>query len=98
MVSDLFDVVAEFCREMVDRGRVNEANRLNEDRPARQVVKSSRWLLQLSWGSPTRKEAVHLYEMLWANQFLLMVVYPLRDELNRLRRFLRQVWAVKRWL
>ena len=30
---------------MIDRVRVDEANRLRDDRPARRVIKQSRWLL-----------------------------------------------------
>lgn len=42
---DLFHVIAKFGREVIDRVRVDEANRLKDDKKARQVVKQSRWLL-----------------------------------------------------
>ena len=42
IVYDLFHVVAKYGREVVDRVRVDEANRLREDKPAREVVKCSR--------------------------------------------------------
>mgnify|MGYP002682585362 CR=1 FL=1 len=42
IVFDLFHVVAKYGREVIDRVRVDEANRLREDRPARRVVKTSR--------------------------------------------------------
>ena len=45
IVYELFHVVAKYGREVVDRVRVDEAKRLREDQPARQVVKGSRWLL-----------------------------------------------------
>ena len=45
IVFDLFHVVAKFGREVVNRVRVDEANRLADDKPARKVVKSARWLL-----------------------------------------------------
>lgn len=45
IVYDLFPVVAKYGREVIDRVRVDEANRLCQDRPARHLVKSARWLL-----------------------------------------------------
>ena len=45
MVYDLFHVVARYGREVVDRVRVEQANALKSDKPARKVVKSARWLL-----------------------------------------------------
>lgn len=38
-------MVAKYGRAVIDRVRVDEANRLRGDRSARKVVKSSRWLL-----------------------------------------------------
>jgi len=37
IVYDLFHVVAKHGREVIDRVRVDEANRLRQDRPARQL-------------------------------------------------------------
>ena len=45
IVYDLFHVAVKYGREVVDRVRVDEANRLREDKPARAVVKGARWLL-----------------------------------------------------
>lgn len=45
IVYDLFHVVAKYGREVIDRVRVDQANQLRHDRPARKVLKSSRWLL-----------------------------------------------------
>jgi transposase len=45
IVFDLFHVVAKYGREVIDRVRVDEANRVGADRPARRVIKSARWLL-----------------------------------------------------
>ena len=39
VVFDLFHVVAKYGREVIDRVRVDEANRLHDDRPGRKVVK-----------------------------------------------------------
>ena len=45
IVYDLFHVVARYGREVIDRVRVDEANRLRQDPKGRAVVKGSRWLL-----------------------------------------------------
>ena len=37
--------MAKYGREVIDRVRVDEANRLRHNRKARQVVKGARWLL-----------------------------------------------------
>jgi transposase len=44
-IYDLFHVVAKYGREVIDRVRVDEANRLRHDKPARKVIKQARWLL-----------------------------------------------------
>ena len=49
VVYDLFHVVAKFGREVIDRVRVDQANALRTDKPARSVVKRSRWLLLLTF-------------------------------------------------
>ncbi len=45
VVFDLFHVVAGYGRHVLDRVRVDEANRLRHDKRARRVIKSTRWLL-----------------------------------------------------
>ncbi len=45
VVYDLFPVVAKYGREVIDRVRVDEANCLRHDKPARKVIKHARWLL-----------------------------------------------------
>ncbi|SPK77289.1 protein of unknown function (plasmid) [Cupriavidus taiwanensis] len=55
VVYELFYVVAKLEREVMDRVRVGEANRLRGDRVARKVVKSSRWLLLRNWENVTRE-------------------------------------------
>lgn len=96
VVYDLFHVVAKYGREVIDRVRVNEANRLRQDRPARQVVKSSRWLLLRNREHLNPEQTVRLGELLSANQSLL-TAYLLRDELKRLWYYKRQHWAEKAW-
>ena len=38
-------MVAKYAREVIDRVRVDEANRLRHDKPARKVIKGAKWLL-----------------------------------------------------
>jgi len=96
VVYDLFHVVAKYGREVIDRVRVDEANRLRQDKPARKVVKSARWLLLRNRENLNPVQQVHLAELLEANRNLL-TVYLLRDELKRLWRYRRAGWALKAW-
>lgn len=96
IVFDLFHVVAKYGREVIDRVRVDEANRLRQERGARKVIKSSRWLLLRNRDHLDSSQQVHLQELLASNQSLL-AVYLLRDELRRLWHYHRQGWAEKAW-
>ena len=83
VVYDLFHVVAKYGREVIDRVRVDEANRLRDDKPARRVVKTSRWLLLRNRENVPAEQAVQLDELLAANRALL-TVYLLKDDLKQL--------------
>ena len=83
IVYDLFHVVAKYSREVIDRVRVDEANKLKNDKPARKVVKGSRWLLLRNRENVNRKDRVKLDELLRANR-KLMTVYVLKDDLKHL--------------
>jgi transposase len=83
IVYDLFHVVAKYGREVIDRVRVDEANRLKHDRPARKVVKGARWLLLRNRKNVKPKDRVKLTELLHANR-RLMTVYVLKDDLKHL--------------
>lgn len=96
IVFDLFHVVAKYGREVIDRVRVDQANLLRADRPARKVLKSSRWLLLRNRTGLAPEQTVHLNELLAANQPLLCV-YLLRDQLKRLWYYRREAWAKKAW-
>lgn len=88
IVYDLFHVVAKYGREVIDRVRVDEANRLKGDKAARKVIKGARWLLlrnRDTIGKP--EDRVRLDELLTANR-ALMTVYVLRDDL-------RQLWHLR---
>lgn len=97
IVFDLFHIVAKYGREVIDRVRVDEANRLREDRAARRVVKSSRWLLlrnRDSLKSPAQQ--VQLDELLAANK-ALMTTYVLREDLKQLWRYRHRGYARRAW-
>lgn len=97
IVFDLFHVVAKYGREVIDRVRVDEANRLRHDRHARRLVKSARWLLLRNRENVTRAEdQVRLNELLAANR-ALMTVYVLKDDLKALWRYRHIGYARAFW-
>jgi transposase len=91
IVYDLFHVVAKYGREVIDRVRVDETNRLGRaathDRRTtaiRRVIKGTRWLLLRNRANVTRPaDRVRLRELLAANRHL-WVVYVLKDALKHL--------------
>lgn len=96
IVFDLFHVVAKYGREVIDRVRLDQANQLRHDKPARKVVKSSRWLLLRNRENLDRCQRVQLDELLEANQPLL-IAYLMRDELKRLWFYRRPRYAQRAW-
>lgn len=96
IVYDLFHVVAKFGREVIDRVRVDEANRLRNDKKARQVIKGSRWLLLRNRQNNKNGEALRLQGLLEANHNL-MTVYVLKDDLKQLWRVTRVEEASSFW-
>lgn len=97
IVYDLFHVVAKYGREVIDRVRVDEANRLRHDKKARKVIKGSRWLLLRNRTSLTRqKDRVKLGELLSANR-KLATVYVLKDDLKHLWDYRRPRAARRFW-
>ena len=96
-VIDLFHVVAKYGREVIDRVRIDEANRLRHDRPARKVIKGSRWLLLRNAENIKRKEdRIKLNELLAANR-KLATVYVLKDDLKHLWDFVSVGHAKRFW-
>jgi len=84
VVYDLFHVIAKFGREVIDRVRVDEANRLRHDKPQRKVIKQARWLLLRNpQNLKSQEQQVHLQDLLAANQ-PLMTVYVMKAELKAL--------------
>ena len=83
IVYDLFHVAVKYGRDVVDRVRVDEANRLRQDKPARAVVKGARWLLLRNRENIDKEDRVKLTELLAANR-TLATVYVLKDDLKHL--------------
>lgn len=83
VVYDLFHVVARYGRDVIDRVRVDHANALRHDKPARKVIKRSRWLLLRNRENLKDEYAVQLDELLAANQ-PLATVYVLKDALKEI--------------
>lgn len=96
VIYDLFHVVAKFGREVIDRVRVDQANKLRHDKPARKVVKRSRWLLLRNRANLKDEQALKLEELLQANQ-PLMTVYVLKDQLKELWYATSEAEAKQRW-
>jgi transposase len=97
VVFDLFHVVAKYGREVIDRVRVDQANRLRNDQPQRHVVKSARWLLLRNRENiPRHEDKVKLDDLLKANK-ALMTVYVLRDELKHLWDYRSRGHAQRHW-
>lgn len=98
VVFDLFHVVAKYGREVIDRVRVDEANRLKHDQAARKVVKGSRWLLLRNPENIKRDEdRVRLDELLAANRKLARV-YILKEDLKTLWDYRHAGYAWRFWL
>lgn len=83
VVYDLFHVVAKYGREVIDRVRVDQANQLKHDKPARKRVKRGRWVLLKNRDNLTDKQAGYLNELLESNKSL-MTVYLLREQLKEM--------------
>lgn len=97
IVYDLFHVVAKYGREVIDRVRVDEANRLRDDPKARQVIKGSRWLLlRNAQNIKKARDRIRLSELLAANR-KLATVYVLKDDLKRLWDYGHAGYARKFW-
>lgn len=104
LVYDLFHVVAKYAREVIDRVRVDETNRIaraaGPNRPviraARRVIKGTRWLLLKNRENINRRERVRLDELLAANQ-ALFTVYVLKDDLKHLWSYRYPRAALRFW-
>jgi len=96
VVYDLFHVVAKYGREVIDRVRVDQANQLKHDKPARKRVKRGRWVLLKNRDNLTDKQAGYLYELLESNKSL-MTVYLLREQLKEMWYCTDEAEAMAQW-
>ncbi|MFN2603585.1 MAG: ISL3 family transposase [Gemmatimonadaceae bacterium] len=105
IVFDLFHMVAKYGREVVDRVRVDETNKISRakggcdlrTRAMRRVIKGTRWLLLKNPENlKNAAERVRLDELLAANH-ALFVVYVLKDDLKRLWGFRDPEVASRFW-
>jgi transposase len=105
LVFDLFHVVAKYSREVLDRIRVDETNKLAKaagpNRPAvratRRIIKGARWLLLRNRATLTRHaDRVRLRELLRVNR-PLFIAYVLKDDLKQLWRFRYPAAARRFW-
>ncbi len=96
VVYDLFHVVAKYGREVIDRVRVDQANQLKHDKPARKRVKRGRWVLLKNRDNLTDKQAGYLNELLESNKSL-MTVYLLREQLKEMWYCTDEAEATAQW-
>ena len=104
IVYDLFHVVAKYGREVIDRVRVDETNRVAQAgrpndarlRARRRVIKGTRWLLLKNRATVTHpQDRIRLRELLAANR-ALFTVYVLKDDLKQLWQY-QYVGAARRF-
>lgn len=81
---------------MIDRVRIDEANRIRADREARKIVKGSRWLLLRNRENVPETDQVRLDELLAANR-ALFTVYVLKDDLKALWGYRHAGYALRFW-
>jgi transposase len=86
-----------FGKQLLDRIRVNEANRCGDDKAARELIKGSEGLLLGNWGYlPNRESKTKLNALLEANQ-ALMTAYVTKDALKALWGYKQEDWARQAW-
>ena len=83
VVYHLFHVIVKYGREVIDRVRVDEANRRRDQSRLRQVVKRSRWLLLRNRENVPAAQLPGLDELLEADASL-MTAYVMKASLKEL--------------
>ena len=84
VVFDHFHVIARYGKEVIDRVRIDMANRYRHDQVQRKLIKGSRWLLLRNPKSIIReKDRQHLDDLLNINKELARV-YIMKEHLNYL--------------
>lgn len=97
IVFDFFHVVAKYGRDVIRRVRVDEADKLKHDKPARKVIKGANWLLLRNRENVTRPdEQLKLEELLAANR-AICAAYLLKEDLKQLFQFRQEAAALRFW-
>jgi transposase len=108
IIYDRFHIEAKYSREVIDRVRIDETNRLGRAVPRgvpgrpqrtalRRVLRSARWLLLRNRDQLTRRpDRVRLGELLRANR-ALFITYVLKDDLKQLWRYRAPAAARRFW-
>lgn len=104
IVYDLFHVLAKYGREVIDRVRLAETNRIARvghpndarTRARRRVIKGARWLLLRNAATLPKPDRLRLRELLALNR-RLYVVYVLKDALKALWRYRYVGVAARAW-
>jgi Transposase and inactivated derivatives len=105
IVYDPFHIIAKYAREVIDRVRVDETNRIAKAagpnaravRAQRRVIKGTRWLLLRNRENITLPaDRIRLGELLAANR-ALFIVYVLKDDLKQLWRYRSRAAAQRFW-
>jgi transposase len=96
VVYDLFHVKSKYGREVIDRVRVDEANRVQGDPDARKVVKGAKWILLRNQSNLRPADRVRLKELMAANQRLAKV-HVLKEDLAHLWEYKYEGAARRFW-
>jgi len=96
IVFDLFHIAANYSRQVVDRVRLDEADRLGKNKEGRRLIKGSRWLLLRNRQNLAPGQEVRLQELLAANH-ALATVYILKDDLKQVWRHTTHADALSFW-
>ena len=96
IVYDLYHVVAKYSREVIDRVRSQEAQRLRAEQAPNRLVRGDRWLLLRNARNLNATQQIRLQELLAANR-ALMKVYILRDDLKALWTYRHVGYAQQFW-
>lgn len=96
IVYDLFHIKSKYGREVVDRVRIEQVNRLKHDKAARKVVKGTRWILLRNENNLCPDDRVRLRELLAANQRLAKV-HVLKEDLAQLWKYKDEGAARRFW-
>lgn len=96
IVYDHYHVIAKYSHEVINRVRLEEMERLRKDKPGREVVRASRWLLLRNPSNVRGNERIRLNELLAANRRLALV-HILREDLSQLWRYKSQAAAIRFW-